>query len=746
VTSVHTFDSYKDLTSFFTRYSARHGFVVRLRPKGGEDLEAHGGSARCWCYHPAPRTDELQPINPAAQRRKGVKVTAEGSVNCGCPWLVCWNRSGKGKEQWKWRITAKRKLVHNHELSRPLADNIIINSLRRVPDEVEQLLTVLIRGGVKGEFTLSRVIESHLSAVIDRPTFHNLINKVKSSLGFSTSEGEFERLLVWLVEEVEGQGAIARFSVSSSTEIDRVFYMSQDMVYNTVRNGCVLIMDSTHKTNRFDFPLLLICGVNEYAQTVLLAVALLHHQTIESFVWALKQLKAAFPAEGWRGIACVATDGDAAMDAAIEETLPHARHIRCWYHLEQNLRHNLLSVLDVPFDEFLRQWQAVAGSAEETDYQQRRADLHSSYPAAVPYLEANIWKNDQLFVRCYTKVALTLGILSTQRVEGMNAKLKGMLQVTSTTALPVLFASLRFAASDIDRKAIELMRKMDAEPQTEAYKDTIQATLHRSLSRWAKDKVLEQVAIMHNYRVIQEVREGRTVYVVHPNIRDDVRRTVKVTADTMECSCFFPTTYLLPCRHVLCLNQQLMMHPFSVGQVGQRWLRSFMPPSKYQPFISPTSYPSSSPSSQPCLPSYLANKVQGGAVAGRKRRFAELQGILTAVAHRAADDITAYPSIKTKAEELRDWVETETRVASVAPRSDEERALGDVTQRLTALNDTVTIGNAKAPLPVKKGKGRSASKRIESQGEKVRRKGGGKGKDKGEAKGSGEGKPSSTQP
>ena len=103
--------------------------------------------------------------------------------------------------------------------------------------------------------------------------------------------------------------------------------------------------------------------------------------------------------------------------------------------------------------------------------------------------------------------------------------------MNSNTALPVLFESLRFAASDIDRKAIEQMRKMDAEQQTEAYKDTMQATLHRSLSRWAKDKVLEQVAVMHNYRVTQEMREGSTFWVVHPIIRDDVRRTVKVTAD-----------------------------------------------------------------------------------------------------------------------------------------------------------------------------------------------------------------------
>ena len=192
------------------------------------------------------------------------------------------------------------------------------------------------------------------------------------------------------------------------------------------------------------------------------------------------------------------------------------------------------------------------------------------------------------------------------------------------------------------------------------------------------------------------------------------------------------------------------MHPFAVGQVGQRWLRSFMPPSKYRPFTSPASYPSSSSSSYPCLPSYLDNKVQGGAVPHRKRRFADIQSMLTAVAHRAAEDKTAFFTIKGKVQELLDWVETVTRVAATAPADsssdDEEQPLDDVRKRLTALNDTVTIEEAKAPLPVKKGKGRPQAKRIKSQGEKVSIKGRGKGEKKRKAEGSGGEKLSSTQP
>jgi len=49
----------------------------------------------------------------------------------------------------------------------------------------------------------------------------------------------------------------------------------------------VLIIDTTHKTNRFNLPLLDIIAVNNLGKSVTIFIALLENQKKESFVWAL---------------------------------------------------------------------------------------------------------------------------------------------------------------------------------------------------------------------------------------------------------------------------------------------------------------------------------------------------------------------------------------------------------------------------------------------------------------------------
>ena len=55
------------------------------------------------------------------------------------------------------------------------------------------------------------------------------------------------------------------------------------------------------------------------------------------------------------------------------------------------------------------------------------------------------------------------------------------------------------------------------------------------------------------------------------------RRGVRSSRETMRCSCNFPATHLLPCRHVLTMNLYLYGAAFNRGQVGQRWLRYYRP-------------------------------------------------------------------------------------------------------------------------------------------------------------------------
>jgi MULE transposase domain len=743
---VHEFSSYAHLKTFVDECARRHGFQLIWDVKGGEDKLQHGGSANCWCRGSPPADEAIDVINPVAQKKKrAVKVTHREQLHCNCGWRVCWNRKGEKREEWVWHITKTRVLTHTgHEVKASSSTGLVIDSLRQVPADMELLLQNAVRSGMTGQMELRRFTEKQLRVSIDDNTFHNLVQKTKRSLGVAVNdEEEFSILLRWLLKEVEEHRAVARFSTEAGNKvIDRVFYMSTDMIHNLDRNGCVLIMDTTFKTNRFLWPLLLVCGINEHFQTVLLGCALLHHQGESDFVWALEQMKTAVSAAAWEAVSCVATDGDEGMRNAIEAVLPHAHQIRCWYHLEQNLRHNLSSFLTVHFDEFLTEWKGVCGKETEEEYQRARGELHRAYPAAVEYLEKNTWKNAALFVQCFTKRWCTLGILSTQRVEGMNAKLKTVMHVSSKTPLNVLFETLRWAASEIDRKAQEKMKELEAEWLKRADKDrlTFNGLIKPHLTRYAQVKVREQFDLVHNYRHTQEVVDGILVFYVQRVSRVGTKRVVKVTADTMDCSCFFPATHLLPCRHVLCLNQQLMLTPFVPAQVGQRWMKKYKPPLGASTASLSLPLP---PNPSTPLPSYLSTCVQAGEIPAQNRRAGELRGLCDTIVSRGSEDKDNWFTILAWVRELTQRIEElgaaprSSSVSSSAPLSQPSPSTlaslsqpssstaldnDDALTRLTSLHPSLTIGEVQQPLRPLSKRHRAKEKRTASQGERRKSK------------------------
>jgi hypothetical protein len=415
------------------------------------------------------------------------------------------------------------------------------------------------------------------------------------------------------------------------------------------------------------------------------------------------------------------------MDAAVEAVLPAAHRSRCWYHLEQNLRHNLYSDLTVGFDDFLAAWKAACLCETEEEHMTGRLRLHSDYPAAVSYLEKNTWPNAERFAICYTKRWCTLGILSTQRVEGMNAKLKGALKVNSRTELAVLFQTLEYAASDIDRKAVATMLEMDAVYQKEAYRETLKGQMHPFISGFAQQKVQQQADFLHNYRASSAVIDGVTVWTVRHVQRTESTHIVKATPDSMSCSCCFPATYLLPCRHVLCLNAETMMKAFVHTQVGKRWLRSFKPPRDYRPALSLIAAVQSSSSSPapaaptPPLPTFLSTISRLAAARTEPQRYGTLMGLLKTAADRGAGDASAYPRVLQRTQEFVQWVLDETsegppvRVEASAP------AAAPLSRSLTSLNPGTSIEEVVEPQKPKKG-GSGKEKRHDSQGQRPRRK------------------------
>lgn len=584
----------------------------------------------------------------------------------------------------------------------------------------------LLRSGLHGRDAERRLVEKQLGMAITRETWSNLVQRTKRELGVTDSTQDFKGLLEWLQREIRKDSAVARYRVSGDVgyEVDGVFYMSADMVYHLGRNGTVLVMDTTFKTNRFHWPLLLVCGINEHGQTILLAVALLHHQTTDAFTWALQQMKGSVSEEDWTAITCIFTDGDQAMSAAIGAVLPHVHHLRCIWHVEQNLRSNVKGFLSLTaLEEFITSWKRVVGEEDLQAFDRGKEQLYLLCPQARSYMERHHWINEQLFALCYTKYVTTFGIRGTSRVEGFNSQLKGMFGVKSTTSLEILFDSLQYAASQVERNALRVATlHANRHPPTGDGRTIAQET-HPHLSYYAGELVRREFELQHNYQAEQKtVGERDNVWIVWErrvtSAEPEKRREVQVGDDYMRCSCCFPVTYLLPCRHVLAVNLLLFRTAFRPTQVGKRWLRyhrtapSAPIPVAQHPYLLP---PASSPS-------LLTALTQHAAFPLRSARYGQLWGYCQTICNQASEFKDAFfPTLK-KVQELVAFVEgltssTGHALVQNSPSSTSSTELP--APALTEMHPSISPEQLTLPEHRKKQPGREKQSREKGKGEKA---------------------------
>ena len=526
-------------------------------------------------------------VIPSVQplRKRYVLTSSHGGkqIKCGCQWSVSVYRWKDGS----YRLGGRNLNHTGPVVLPPPALTSAIDSLRNISPKLEGEVRRMLSTGMRCTENERRYLQLSHGVQIEREVYRNLIKKLKRELGIVDSTADFKGLLEWLQSQMHSNGAVARMQVEDDRCISGVLYMSADMRHHLDRDGQVLVMDTTFKTNRFHWPLLLVCGVDEHYHTVLFAVAILHHQTTSAFEWTLNQVKSSVSGDVWSHVACVFTDGDAAMSAALASALPDARHLRCRYHLEVNLRSNLHKKLSVvAMEKFIDSWKAAINLEREPAFIHAKEKLHNDFADATSYLERNHWPQAQQFAECYISNVTTFGIRSTARVESWNALLKGALQVNSTTALPILFQALQFAASEVDRRKLKAAVVEAARLPVLPRKRTFAEEVTPHLTYFAQQKVQLQFDLQHNYQFEQKTVAGAdSVWYVWdkrpttPLTAAEEKRDPEVLAkdDCMRCSCNFPVTYLLPCRHVLAINLHLRRVEFNRGQVGQRWLRNFKP-------------------------------------------------------------------------------------------------------------------------------------------------------------------------
>jgi hypothetical protein len=305
---------------------------------------------------------------------------------------------------------------------------------------------------------------------------------------------------------------------------------------------------------------------------------------------------------------------------------------------------------------------------------------------------------------------------------------EGMLEINSSTSLSVLFQSLEFSASEVDRQKQKRAVMEAARKPPPLVDRSFASATHPHLTHWASAKANSQFLLQHNYDCLLKdgLGDDSTYWVWDKRPVSDKpegRRVVQVTLNSMQCSCNFPLTHLLPCRHVIVVNLFLYKVPFIPKQVGQRWLKWYKPAPAYQS-VEP------SPPLQVAIPSFIPSLVQAGTLPAKNARYGQMMGYCMTICQRAVDYNDLFHSTLQKIEAVCSWIEAESstpsqRRHSAAPSSSASSASSPSSSSGERLHQSLEISQVTFAEHRRKVSGRLGQKRqkgtAERQGEKKSR-------------------------
>ena len=215
---------------------------------------------------------------------------------------------------------------------------------------------------------LSSCFNNIRSNTFSKRNVHNAIYNFRKTLlnGRTPSER--------LIEDLQSnQDYFFSMKTDENNRVASFFFAKKDSIKVFRRFPDVLVMDATHKTNRYRMPLLEVSGLLSSNKTYILCAAFMKNETVADYVWALKQMKHFIFINGFTPT-IITTDRELALMSAIEQQLPGVQNLLCRWHIMKNVLTKLtraFPALSVVFrDAIMNQWaKIVSGSSTIGDFE-----------------------------------------------------------------------------------------------------------------------------------------------------------------------------------------------------------------------------------------------------------------------------------------------------------------------------------------------------------------------------------------
>jgi hypothetical protein len=270
-----TYDSLPELLQAYQSHSYGRGYgVVLADSKGMNKPNKLGRRSVYRCDRWGKPQNRKNPDMHASRKRAGT-----GSRKCNCPFMIEAQELPAGT--WRGRIIEK---YHNHQGTEQVTSHPV-HRRRRLDETASNAIKQLL-----DRRTAVATIRSNMRAIgihVTKSDIYNMRGRIRNAeMGGVTA-------IQWLADELKRRDFFVRIDTApdNPNRVTRLIFAHPASIKLLKNHPDVLLIDCTYKTNRFNMPLLNICGATGNNMTPQFAVAFLSGEKEEDYTWAMERFK-----------------------------------------------------------------------------------------------------------------------------------------------------------------------------------------------------------------------------------------------------------------------------------------------------------------------------------------------------------------------------------------------------------------------------------------------------------------------
>ncbi|DBA01520.1 TPA: hypothetical protein N0F65_004870 [Lagenidium giganteum] len=491
-------------------------------------------------------------------RSRGVQVRPHQMVRyTGCPFhltvQLVKDASDSGFDQ-QWCLEVKNACYeHNHMVAKEAFLRLTRSSNIKDRDTMIRA-QAMIQGGSKRSLIYDFLLESNEN--MGKRDVDNLIYRAKSRGKGTTDDVAVAEIVARFLVEDENNAATIDESSSGHTAV--ISLKSRHMREMFARFPELILVDCTHKTNRYNYQLCTIMVVDEFG----------HGQVVQHSVldtnsnWHMERVLAHF----LRVNDCVQKTEIVMVDKAlneikvIERSMPQVKVLICLFHVLKylskeckDLKYGKLSSEDQ--DALLDLVHAMVYATSKEDYYDRFFEYFMKNWDSSPYSWAK-----------HTRQYLPHFMVDTNNaLESFFGKLKD--ETTSHGDMRALRVALIKHARQDENEYVHLRGKRGMRRNT-TFDDEMNY-VQQWTTHYEGDRIAEQY---------QQASELYTSFKFEPDVDPAFvivkfkSETLKVGVQSLSCTCPFASAMKLPCKHVIAYRKHLNeAHIVPIDMIDVRW-------------------------------------------------------------------------------------------------------------------------------------------------------------------------------